>query len=75
MFVNGQLALDLGGVHGDIDRTILLNADGTVDFADMLLVLSNWGDCAAPPTACLADIDGNGTVGFEDLLEVLSSWS
>lgn len=30
VFVNGRLAMDLGGLHEDLDRTILLNEDGTV---------------------------------------------
>jgi fibro-slime domain-containing protein len=31
VFVNGKLALDIGGVHETVVRTIRLNADGTVD--------------------------------------------
>ena len=30
VFINGQLALDIGGVH-PVERTIRLNTDGTVD--------------------------------------------
>ena len=48
-----------------------VNGDGVVDFADLLLVLSAWGDCVA----CPEDIDGDGTVGFTDLLLILSAWS
>jgi fibro-slime domain-containing protein len=31
VFINGKLALDIGGVHEKENRTIRLNADGTVD--------------------------------------------
>lgn len=31
VFINGQLALDIGGVHPEATRTIRLNAAGTVD--------------------------------------------
>lgn len=31
VFINGKLALDIGGVHGVEKRTIRLNADGSVD--------------------------------------------
>ncbi len=31
VFINGQLALDIGGVHAVAERTIRLNADGTAD--------------------------------------------
>jgi hypothetical protein len=51
-----------------------LDADGTVGFADLLLLLGAWGACPAPPDACVADIDGDGTVGFADLLIVLADW-
>jgi hypothetical protein len=52
---------------GDVDN------NGDVGTADLLLVLSAWGDCTCP--WCPEDIDGNGTVGFSyDLLLVLSNW-
>jgi fibro-slime domain-containing protein len=31
VFIGGKLALDIGGVHSKISRTIRLNSDGTVD--------------------------------------------
>jgi fibro-slime domain-containing protein len=31
VFIGGKLALDIGGVHGSISRTIRLNASGSVD--------------------------------------------
>ena len=47
-----------------------VNGDGVVDFNDLLLVLSAWGDCAG----CAEDVDGDGMVGFTDLLLILSAW-
>jgi 6-phosphogluconolactonase (cycloisomerase 2 family) len=51
-------------VPGDVD------GDGVVGFADLLMVLSDWGRAGGP-----ADVDGDGIVGFRDLLIVLSSWT
>jgi fibro-slime domain-containing protein len=31
VFINGKLALDIGGVHEVLKRTIRLNTDGSVD--------------------------------------------
>ncbi|WP_083457823.1 DUF4215 domain-containing protein [Sandaracinus amylolyticus] len=39
VFVGGQLALDLGGIHGELTGTITLNADGTA---------SCTGSCVQP---------------------------
>ena len=52
-------------ILGDIDTT------GTVDFDDLLAVLSVWGEC---PARCDEDLDADGQVGFTDLLLVLSFW-
>jgi YVTN family beta-propeller protein len=46
------------------------DASGTVDFADLLLVLSTWGPCPG----CPADLDGDDDVDFQDLLVVLAEW-
>lgn len=45
-----------------------LNADGTVDGADLGMLLANWGD------AGLADLDGNGVVDGADLGMLLAAW-
>jgi dienelactone hydrolase len=50
-----------------------LNNDGVVDGADLLILLSAWGDCANPDD-CPADLDGNGIVDGADLLILLSNW-
>lgn len=52
-------------VPGDVD------GDGQVGVADLLAVLSAWGDCAG----CPEDLDGDGAVGVSDLLTVLAHWS
>jgi hypothetical protein len=46
--------------------------DGTVDFDDLLAVLSGFGECDAPP--CSGDVTSDGTVDFDDLLTVLGSF-
>ena len=54
---------------GDID------GNGTVDVADLLLLLGAWGDCPDPPADCPADLDGSGSVDVADLLTLLANWS
>ena len=44
-----------------------LNSDGTVDFADFLVMSENFGHSG---DASVGDIDGNGQVGFEDFLQL-----
>ncbi|MFK7961490.1 MAG: aryl-sulfate sulfotransferase [Phycisphaerales bacterium] len=44
-----------------------LTLNGTVDFADVLTVLSGWGS----PNG---DVDGDGDTDFADLVPVLASW-
>jgi hypothetical protein len=46
-----------------------INADGTVNVSDLLLVLAAWGDSAGP-----CDITCDGRVGVDDLLVILGSW-
>ena len=50
---------------GDID------GDGTVDGADLAVLLGSWGACPAP---CAADVDGNGVVDGVDLATLLGGW-
>ena len=49
-----------------------LDASGSVDFNDLLLLLAAWGPCGNP---CPEDLSGNGSVDFADLLLVLAAWS
>ena len=44
-----------------------LSGDGTVDVADFLQLLADWG---TPD----GDIDGDGDAGVTDFLQLLSDW-
>jgi hypothetical protein len=46
-----------------------LNEDGTVDVADLVRVLLDWGISRS-----IADIDGSGIVGVDDLVLMLLNW-
>ncbi|MFK7959480.1 MAG: hypothetical protein AB8G96_03070 [Phycisphaerales bacterium] len=48
-----------------------LDMSNAVDFADILSVLSAFGDCSGD---CPADFDNSGAVDFSDLLTVLSAF-
>jgi len=57
------------GITGD------LNGDGVVDSADLLILLSSWGDCPSPcPPSCIGDLNDDCTVDSADLLILLSNW-
>jgi hypothetical protein len=45
-----------------------LSQDGSVDGADLGLLLANWGNAGA------GDLDGNGAVDGADLGVLLSAW-
>ncbi|MHC5024022.1 MAG: S8 family serine peptidase [Planctomycetota bacterium] len=47
-----------------------LDADGTIDLVDLLLLMADWG-----LTHSSADLDGDGTVGIQDLLALLAAWA
>jgi len=49
--------------QGDIDE------DGTVDVADILIVIANWGDSGGP-----ADLNNDGTVDVADILILIAAW-
>ncbi|MHC5113176.1 MAG: trypsin-like serine protease [Planctomycetota bacterium] len=51
-----------------------LNHDGSVGFADLLLLISAWGECPPGPAPCAADLDGSGDVGFGDVLALIADW-
>jgi hypothetical protein len=52
-----------GSVPGD------LNGDGTVNAADLSILLSNWGGAGS------GDINGDGTVDAADLAALLAAWT
>lgn len=51
-----------------------LNCNGTVDGADLGLLLLNWGPCDAAAPRCVGDIDSNGLVDGSDLAILLGYW-
>lgn len=52
-----------------------LNGDGSINVADLLLLLGAWGECGDPcPPPCSGDLDGDCRVGVMDLLGLLGNW-
>ena len=49
-----------------------LNLDGSVDGADLTLLLAAWGPCGS--SECAPDVNRDGAVDGADLTIVLSSW-
>jgi len=47
-----------------------LNNDGSVDFSDLVQLISKWGNCPN----CPEDINSDGEVNFTDLLQITSTW-
>jgi len=72
-FVNGQPINRVALVECIECRFADLNCDGTVDGADLLILLSAWGPCPDPDD-CPADLNGDGAVDGGDLLLLLSEW-
>ena len=54
--------------RGDMDN------DGLVNVADLLSLLSQWGECPPPPAECPGDLNGDDRVGAADLLILLGNW-
>ena len=48
-----------------------INEDESVGFADLTVLLNQWGNCA---TSCAADLDCTGSVDFSDLVFLLGRW-
>ena len=64
VFIRAELCNDVPACPADFDGS------GSVDFSDILNLLSTWGAC----TDCDTDLNASGTVDFEDLLMVLSAF-
>lgn len=64
---NVTIDIGAGPIAGDAD------ADGDVDFDDLIAVLANFGPCSKGDP-CPTDFDGNGDTGFEDILSVLANF-
>ena len=64
-FVAGELIVDFNAnCIGD------LNGDQEVNVADILALISNWGEC----TDCESDFNGDGFVAIDDLLVLIGAW-
>ncbi|MBX3354112.1 MAG: hypothetical protein KF724_00260 [Phycisphaeraceae bacterium] len=59
-------AYEWGGCTGDA------TGDGSVDGADIALLLGNWGSCQSAP--CAGDLDCDGEVAGSDMALVLGNW-
>ncbi len=74
---HGVLGEDASAENTDPDWIVFaddcvadFDGDGTVDAADLALLLGNWGPCAG----CPMDFDDDGQVGASDLAVVLGVW-
>ena len=56
------------GIPDECDCPWDLDDNGSVDIADLLTLLANWG------TPGPGDFDSSGTVGIGDLLTLLANW-
>ena len=58
--------VDMGAYEFQIDDCLAdVSGDGTVDAADLAIVLGNWG--SVPPNDPIADLTGDGVIGPADL--------
>lgn len=74
IFQQWELGMDNPRItYGDESITGDLNGDGTVNGADLGMLLSAWGPCANPDD-CEEDLDGDGVVNGADLGVLLSNW-
>lgn len=63
--------------NGDVtpDKQGDLNGDEVVDISDLLVLLSNWGECPGGISwGCAGDLNGDGVVDVSDLLLLLANW-
>ena len=71
--IAGEEFIDSGGntICDDVACPADLNGDGTVDGADLTLLLADWGCTGA---GCIGDFNGSGEVNGADLTIILSAW-
>ena len=50
-----------------------VNGDGVVNVSDLLIMISEWGECA-DPSDCPADVTGDGMVNVSDILTAIGNW-
>jgi len=46
-----------------------MNADGSVNIHDLLMLITAWGDCE-----CHEDLTGDGKVNVADILLLINAW-
>lgn len=51
-----------------------LNGDHAVNVADLLAVITGWGNCPGVPAPCRGDLNASLTVDVADLLTVITAW-
>lgn len=51
-----------------------MDGSGGVEVGDLLILLGDWGECAALPDPCPADLNNDGLVNVIDLLDLLAFW-
>jgi len=72
---SAPLVMDSAMIDITNDEPILgdVNGDGVVDVIDLLMMISQWGQC---PTSgdCPADVNGDGWVNVADLLAAIGNW-
>jgi hypothetical protein len=67
--------LNGNGIPDECEAMGDLNGDGSINVADLLLLLAAWGDCGDPCSPpCSGDLDGDCHVGVMDLLGLLENW-
>ena len=47
-----------------------LDGDGVIGISDILVALSEWGQCSC----CPSDLNGDGEVNVSDLLSIIAAW-
>lgn len=72
----GAPDIDFNGIPDSCEPTCDadINGDGTVNVADLLGVIQQWGACPPLTQPCAADIDYNNVVNVQDLLGTILAW-
>jgi len=72
---NAEILWELGvpmSVSGPAACPADFDHSGSVDGADLAILLDNWGPCTSKP--CQGDINLDGSVNGEDLASLLTAW-
>jgi len=72
-FWDAPLGTGVGPAHGPYAPRSDLNGNGSVDQADLGILLRDWG-CDDPINGCAGDIDGDDDTDQADLGMLLSEW-